>query len=352
MDAFGHVRSQGFLHGTSTRVFSVFSLYGQDLILVHEGENPEVFGGIIVRCVDPVLVEFVGACSGFVNPNVPAFALPEFRAVRLGNERGSQCKSMALTFSANEFRSRGHVSPLVTSAHLKQAVVRLPEVEEVISLNQLIAEFCEAHATFQSVFYRLFCGHVVHGDVLADIPDKVEKAEVFEPIVVVDHLSGIGPFKVQKALQLRLLAVQVVLQNFEVEELPLCSFPTGVAHHSCGAADQSNGSVSSALEVDQEHHRHEVANVQRVSRGVKAHVACCLFLAQLLLESGHGVVQHAAPLEFRYEIHGCKGKVEGCVRAQQRVSRVAWIWSLLRGWFFPVTDVRQGGLGDPPDFGR
>ena len=147
--------------------------------------------------------------------------------------------------------------------------------------------------------------------MLADISNEIEEAEVFEPIVVVDYARCIGAFKVEKARELGLLTVEVVLENFKIQELAFGCFSTGVAYHACCTANERDRTVTRTLQVDQEHYWYKVANVQRVCSGVKSHIAGGLLFAQVLFEARHGVVQHAAPLEFRYEIHGCKGTIEG-----------------------------------------
>ena len=218
---------------------------------------------------------------------------------------------MSLPFAADQLCPCGHVAPLVTAPHLEHAVVRFPKVEEVIALDQLVAEFRKAHAAFQSVLHRVFGGHVIHGNVLADISNEIEEAEVFEPIVVVDYARCIGAFKVEKARELGLLTVEVVFENFKIQELAFGCFSTGVAYHACCTANERDRTVTRTLQVDQEHYWYKVANVQRVCSGVKSHIAGGLLFAQVLFEARHGVVQHAAPLEFRNEIHGCKGTIEG-----------------------------------------
>ena len=154
---------------------------------------------------------------------------------------------MALTFAADQFRTGGHVAPLVAAAHLEHAAHFFPEVVEVIALHQLVTELREAHPAFQPVFDGVFGHHVVDRDVFAHVADEVQKAQVLEPVEVVDHPGGRRTFKIEEALQLRALACEVVVQRFEVEKLALCGLAAGVAHHAGSASHQGHRSVSRPL---------------------------------------------------------------------------------------------------------
>ena len=83
--------------------------------------------------------------------------------------------------------------------------------------------------------------------MLAHVADEVEKAEVLEPVVVVDHPGRCGTLKVEEALKLGLLAGEVVLQDLDVEELALGRLAAGVAHHAGGAPDEGDGTVPGPL---------------------------------------------------------------------------------------------------------
>ena len=63
--------------------------------------------------------------------------------------------------------------------------------------------------------------------------------------------------------------------------------------------------MAAHLEVLEDHHAHQVADMQRVGRGVDAQVSRRLFFFELFLCSGHDRVDHAAPFEFFDEILCC-----------------------------------------------
>ena len=177
---------------------------------------------------------------------------------------------------------------------------------EVVALHQLVGEFGEAHSCFQAVFHAVLGHHVVHRDVLPDVPNEIEEAEVFEPIMVVDHLRCVVACEVQEPLQLRALGRQVVLDDVNIQELALCGLPAGVADHACRATHQSDGGVSSALPVHQKHDGHQVADVQAVRRGIEANVSLHLFLREQFLRAWHDVMQQATPLQFFDQRHATK----------------------------------------------
>ena len=65
----------------------------------------------------------------------------------------------------------------------------LIEIEEVIALQQLIRELRERHTntgvTAQTLLHRVFGHHIIDGDVLTDVANKIQEGIVFHPIVVV-----------------------------------------------------------------------------------------------------------------------------------------------------------------------
>ena len=192
---------------------------------------------------------------------------------------------------------------MVGTAELNHAVLVLPEVVKIIPLDQLVTELRERHARFQTLFDAVFRGHVVDGDVFANVADEIEEAEILEPVGVVDHTCGVGSVEVQELLELGFLTGEVVLNALHIEQLALGGLAAGVAHHARRSSNQCNGVVAAPLPMHQHHHRDEVADVQGICRGVKSNVACRIALGKELFQPGRHVVQHAAPLQFTDKIH-------------------------------------------------
>ncbi len=98
----------------------------------------------------------------------------------------------------------------------------LVQIQEVVTLYQLVREFCEGHAiafTVEALLDRVLGHHIVDGDVLADVADEVEEGELAHPVVVVDEHCGIatGFFKVEEFLQLLPDASLVVTQSVGIQ---------------------------------------------------------------------------------------------------------------------------------------
>ena len=141
-------------------------------------------------------------------------------------------------------------------------------MEEVIALEQLIAELGERHTLAalarQTFLYRVFGHHVVHGDVLADVADKFKEAEVLHPVIVVHHQRRVGciAVKVEEFCQLGLDGFLIVAKGFLVDEFAFLALHRRVADHTGCSADERDGTVTRALEMLQHHHAHEVSDMQ------------------------------------------------------------------------------------------
>ena len=244
------------------RGLGVLGLQGLNFFAALGGENADVVAGIFVRCIEPKLVELVGAGAVGIEPHVAALGLSKLGAVRLLDQGRRKGKGLAATHSADEFCAGRDIAPLVATPHLQTDAFFLPEVVKVVALDELVAEFGIANAAFLTALHRILCQHVVDGDVLAHVPNEVQKAEVFEPIVVVDNSSTLGAVKVEELHELGLLARQVLLQCFRVEQLAFGRLEGGIAHHAGRSAYQSVGLVARTLEVHEHHDLHQVADTQ------------------------------------------------------------------------------------------
>ena len=61
--------------------------------------------------------------------------------------------------------------------------------------------------------------------------------------------------------------------------------------------------MSRTLEVFQDHHANEVADMQTVGCRVNTQIRRRHFFLQLFISAGHHLVDHAAPCQFFYKIH-------------------------------------------------
>ena len=193
--------------------------------------------------------------------------------------------------AADQLSAGRDVAPLITTAHLQTATLVLIEPDEIIALDQLIAELGEAEAAFQAVLHTVLRHHVVHGDMLAHFADKAQKAHVLEPVVVVDELGRVlRVVEIQEPLQLRLDAGLVVAQCILIQQVTLGLLPAGIAHHARGTTDQRDRTMTAALEMHEHHDLHQIPNVQRIRCGIEADIAVPHTGIEMLLHAGHAVL--------------------------------------------------------------
>ena len=303
MDANGDVLGQGFLKDALLGSLGVLLLQSLNLLAPEEGEDADVAGGVDIGAVEPELVELVWRCALGVEPHVSALGLAELGAVGLGDERAGEGVGLATFYAADELGAGGNVAPLVGTAHLQLAALGAVEDEEVVALQQLVAELGERDAGLHAFLHAVLGHHVVDGDVLAHVADEIEEEVVLHPVVVVEYLGTVdGVVEVEEARKLPLDAVDVVLYLVGGEQFALGGLEGGVANHAGGAADDGQRLVAGHLEVLEQHDGDEVADMEAVGGGVDADVGGGYFFVELLLGAGHDVVNHTAPFKFFYKI--------------------------------------------------
>ena len=303
MNHAGHLLTEALLERAAAGIGAVLGNEGVDLVVTQTGENLDVALCLLVTDVEPELVEPVRRGVAAVEPDIALLRLAELLAVGLGDERAGEGVGFGLSAegAANELRAGGDVAPLVRAAHLQFAVLGLVEVEKVVPLEQLVGELCEREAVaglaIEAFLDAVLGHHVVDGDVLADVAGEVEEGEVLHPVVVVDQFGRIGGVgaKVEEAGELRLDAADVMAQGVLSEQVALGALARGVANHACGAADEGQRLMPSALEVAEHHDRAKVTDVKRVGGGVDADVGRHLLLVQEFFGAGHHLVEHTAP---------------------------------------------------------
>ncbi len=83
--------------------------------------------------------------------------------------------SLGVLDAANEIDAGGDVAPLVAAAHLERALPLAEQVQEVVGLQQHVAEFCERQPGLEPRLHRLLLQHDVDGEVLANVAQKVDQ---------------------------------------------------------------------------------------------------------------------------------------------------------------------------------
>ena len=259
---------------------------------------------VLVADVQPELVELVRGGALRVEPDVALLGLAELGAVGLLDQRAGQREGLAAVHAADELRARGDVAPLVGAAQLQDAAAVLPEPVEIIALHQLVAEFGEGHAlggvARKALLHGVLRHHIIDGDGLADVADEVDEGVVLHPVVVVHELRLVGGVgvEVEEMRQLGLDARHVVRERCLVEQVALLALHRRVADHAGGAADQRERLVAAVLEMLQDHHAHQVPDVQGVRRRVDSDVRRLRAFHQFLFRSRHDILDHAAPFQL------------------------------------------------------
>ena len=266
----GHLFCQSALQDAASGILLVLFHKCIDDIFLQRGENLDIALGIVVAHIQPELIELIRCGALWVEPDVSALGLTKLLAVALRDERTGEGEGLYLVAqcAANQFRTRGHVAPLVVAAKLQLHAIMLIEIEEVVALQQLIGELGEresvAGSTVEALLNRLFGHHIVHGDVLTHLTCKVEEGEVFHPVVVVHHDGSVGFFRleVEELGHLALNALLVVAQRLVVQQVALLAFARRVANHAGGTTHKDDGLVAAALQVAQHHDATQMADMQ------------------------------------------------------------------------------------------
>jgi hypothetical protein len=234
-----------------------------------------------------------------IEPYVALLALAKLAAIGLGDERCHEGECLASAHSADELGAGDDIAPLVRPAHLQLAAVVREQMHKVVALHQLVAELGKGDAGLQSVLHRIFGHHIIDGDVLAYLTHELEETHALVPVVVVHQLGTVGAvLKIEETQQLGAHPGHIAGQRFFVQQVALGRFAARVAYHARSPAHQRDGPVAGPLQMHQQHDGHQIAYVQRVGRGVEAHIAGHHLAVQQVLCAGHAVVQQAAPAEF------------------------------------------------------
>ena len=162
------------------------------------------------------------------------------------------------------------VAPLVGAAHLDRAAVGVEEVEEVVALEDLVAELGErerALARLEAFLHALLGEHLRDAEVDRDVAEELDRARPLVPVVVVHEDRGVGTVEVEDARKVLADALLVLLHLFHGEHVALGGLAGGVADEARGAAHEGDHLVPGLLEAAEHHDGHEVPRLQRGGGG-------------------------------------------------------------------------------------
>ncbi len=201
MNHCGYLLGEALLQWAQVSSGGLFFFYRSYFFFIKGCENLDVSCSIGIADVKPELIELVGRGVTAVEPNVARFGLAKLASVGFGNQRAGKGKCFATGFAAYKLGTGSDVTPLVRTSHLQTASLVLIEEQVVVALQQLIGELGERHtyARFraEALLHGVFSHHIVDGNMLADVADKVQERIAFHPVVVVDQFGSIGSIRVE-----------------------------------------------------------------------------------------------------------------------------------------------------------
>ena len=135
--------------------------------------------------------------------------------------------------------------------------------------------------------------------MLPDVAQKVDQSLRAEPFRIVEQDGGGGPgAELEKARHLIALVLQVVTDLFFRKQRPLACFAGWIADQSGATTHQHDRPVPAALQIGEQHQRHEIAKLQRRRRGIEAAVGGDRPLGEMRGEAGRRLLDEPAPLEL------------------------------------------------------
>ena len=104
------------------------------------------------------------------------------------------------------------------------------------------------------------------------------------PVKVIDHQRRIVPCKVDKLADLLPDLGDPARHHLWGVQLPLGSLETRITDQASGASHQRDGSMPGGLEATQHQQRHQRANMEAVSGGIKAAIERPRFCGQPFID--------------------------------------------------------------------
>ncbi len=89
--------------------------------------------------------------------------------------------------------------------------------------------------------------------MLSDIPEKIQEAKVFEPIVIVDHHGGIFHLEIQKMSELAPNTPNIFFDLFDGLQQTLFIFSRRIADQARGSTHERIRRMARPLHVEQHH---------------------------------------------------------------------------------------------------
>lgn len=179
--------------------------------------------------------------------------------------------------------ARHQITQLVAAAELNPATVHLVEVVEVVGLEHLVGELCQAHAigALQPGLNAVAAQHGTHPEVPTGLRKEVHHAPVLEPAQVVKY--GHGAQRTGAVAKVKLVvghdpldafpdAAGVHLGGLRGQTLPFACLAARVPDLRGGSSEHRQHVVARVPEVQQADEGQQIAHMKAVSRGVETAV--------------------------------------------------------------------------------
>ena len=224
-----HVLGEGALGGACRGILLLLHHQSGYLLARIERKQLQVRLHVPIVHVHPELVELVRRGERGVQVNRSGFGLAELLARGRRDERRDQAVRVAVLDPADQLHARRDVPPLVAATHLQGAAALPVQMQEIERLEQHVAEFGVRQTALEAGLHRFLLEHQVDGEVLADVPQKVDQGQRREPLGVVEHerTAGAGA-DLEKARHLIAHAAQVLAQLLPREQRPLAALAGGI----------------------------------------------------------------------------------------------------------------------------
>ena len=280
----------------------------RDLRLGKMREQFQVSLDVAIVRIDPGLIELVRRRELGVEIDRSLFRLAELFPRGHRHQRCDEPVCLRVLDAPDQIHARRDVPPLVAAADLERALALAKQVQEVVGLEQHVAELGERQPRFESRLHRLLLQHDVHREVLADVAQEIDHALLDQPLGVVQQQRGRGTgAEFQKPRGLVAHAMHVLADFFLGEQRALARLPRGIADQAGPAAHQHDRPMAGALQIGEQHQRHEIAELQRGCRRVEAAVGGDRSLGEMGGEAGRPLLDEASPLQFLQHVRLCHG---------------------------------------------
>ena len=125
--------------------------------------------------------------------------------------------------------------------------MKFAQHEEVIALQEHVAELRERKPAFESTLHGVFCKHVVHREVLPCISQKVNHSETAEPLKVVQKECARCAREVKESSELCSDRCTIRVKGPAVKEVPLCRATRRISDHPRPTTDKRNRAATRKL---------------------------------------------------------------------------------------------------------